>query len=78
MEGQMAKIPKTAKQATKAGYKKVSAGHGVGTKQQWVMLKQKGKWSFASAESAKPAGRHTVCYYNPATGLYDDCHTVED
>lgn len=74
----MAKIPTTAKLATKAGYKKVSLDHGARTKQQWVMLKQKGKWSFAAAASAKAAGRHTVCYYDPATGFYDDCHTVED
>jgi hypothetical protein len=76
MEGQMAKVPKTAKMAKKKGYNKVPVKHSARTKQQFVMLKQKGAWSFAPAASAKAAGRHMVCYYNPATGFYDDCHEV--
>jgi hypothetical protein len=72
------KIPSTAKLAKKKGYAKVTVEHGVKEKKKWVMLKQRGNWAFAKAGSATASGSHTVCYYDPNTGLYDDCHTVQD
>jgi hypothetical protein len=71
------KIPPTAKQTLKEGYAKVAVKHSTKEKQKWVMLKHKGKWAFAKAVTAKPSGPHTVCYYDPNTGFYDDCHTVQ-
>jgi hypothetical protein len=71
------KIPSTAKQAKK-GYDKVKVKHSTKEKQKWVMLKHKGKWAFTKAAAATASGSHTVCYYDPNTGFYDDCHTVQD
>ena len=51
--------------------------HSDSEKKKWVMLKQKGKWGFEKAASATVSGSHTVCYYDPNTGFYDDCHTVQ-
>jgi hypothetical protein len=71
------KIPSSAKQSLKKGYAKVKVNHSTKEKQKWVMLKHKGKWAFTKAASATASGSHTVCYYDPKTGFYDDCHTVE-
>lgn len=72
------KIPKTAKQARapKSKYKKATVKHSLNEKKKWVMLKQKGKWLFARTASATASGPHTVCYYDPNTGFYSDCHTA--
>jgi len=72
------KIPSTAKQAAKKkNYAKVAVEHSDRERSKWVMLKQKGKWGFEKAASATVTGSHTVCYYDPNTGFYDDCHTVQ-
>ena len=69
------KIPKTAKHAKKnKGYTKIAVKHSTKEKQKWAMVKHKGKWEFAKAASAKATSPHTVCYYDPNTGFYDDCH----
>jgi hypothetical protein len=67
-------IPKTAKEATKRGYNRVAVKHSTREKQRWALIKHKGKWAFAPATSATVTGPHTVCYYDPDTGFYDDCH----
>ena len=73
----MAKIPKTAKHAAKSQkYQKANMKPPLNEKTKWVMLKQKGKWQFARAATATASGRHYVCYYDPNTGFYDDCHYV--
>ena len=71
------KIPKTAKHASKnQKYQKAKAKPSLNEKKKWVMLKQKGKWEFARAATATASGPHIVCYYDPNTGFYDDCHVV--
>jgi hypothetical protein len=77
MASKAQKVPKTAQQAEKNDtYSKVTAKPSAIEKKKWVMLKQKGKWQFAKAASATASGPHTVCYYDPNTGFYDDCHTA--
>jgi len=68
------KIPPTPKEAKKRGYNKVAVRHGAREKRKWALVKQKGTWAFAKASAAKATGPHTVCYYDPNTGFYDDCH----
>ena len=75
MANQPQKIPKTAKHA-KGKYQKAKAKPPLNEKKTWVMLKQKGKWQFARASTATASGPHIVCYYDPNTGFYDDCHIV--
>jgi hypothetical protein len=70
------KLPKTAGQAKMKGYTKVTVKHSKAEKKKWALVKHKGNWGFAKAASAAAAGPHTVCYYDPNTGFYDDCHTV--
>lgn len=65
-------IPKSAKEAENCGYAAVKPS--MREHQKWAMVKHKGKWAFTLAASAAPAGPHTVCYYDPNTGFYDDCH----
>ena len=67
-------MAKKAKRARKPDYEPVTVKHSKLEKQKWAMLKHKGKWSFAKARAARPPGPHTVCYYDPSTGFYDDCH----
>ena len=70
------KVPKTAKHAIKSEkYKKLAKKHTDNEKRRWLLLKQKGKWRLARAASATASGPHTVCYYDPSTGFYDDCYT---
>ncbi len=68
------KIPKTAAQAKKSGYN--SATPSKTEMQSWVMVKQAGNWDFQKAVSATANGPHWVCYYDPGTGTYTDCHYV--
>ncbi len=68
------KIPQSAEKAANSGYSKKAVVHSTREKQKWVMLKHKGKWAFTPAASTAPPGPHTVCYYDPNTGFYDDCH----
>jgi len=73
----MAKIPKTASQAKTKGYQKKSFKHSIGEKKKWVMLKKKGgPWQFTKVATATASGSHTVCYYDPNTGEWDDCHSA--
>jgi len=75
MANQAPKIPKTAKHALKSKkYQKVTPP--LNEKKKWVMLRQKGQWHFARAATATASGHHIVCYYDPNTGFYDDCHMV--
>jgi hypothetical protein len=75
MPNQALKIPKTAKHASKSKkYQKVTPP--LNEKKKWVMLRQKGQWHFARAATATASGHHIVCYYDPNTGFYDDCHMV--
>ena len=77
MANQTMKIPKTAKHASKSKkYQKAKTKPSLNEKKRWVMLKQKGKWQFARASTATASGPHIVCYYDPNTGFYDDCHIV--
>jgi hypothetical protein len=71
------KIPTTSQQAKKKGYAKVVVKHSAREKRRWALVKDSGKWNFVKAASASATGAHTVCYYDPNTGFYDDCHTVE-
>ena len=60
-------IPKTANQAKKHGYKKVAK-----IKHAALSKTEKKKWALIKPGTAtKP---HTICYYDPNTGEYDDCH----
>jgi hypothetical protein len=70
------KIPKDAKEAKNKDYSKVAMKpHSAKEKKKWVLIKpRKGKSSIVDAASAKATGPHTVCYYDPNTGFYDDCH----
>jgi hypothetical protein len=72
----MAKLPKSPKEAKKLGYQKVAMKPSEAEKKKWRMEKHKGKWAVTPAESAAPNGPHTVCYYDPNTGFWDDCHQV--
>jgi hypothetical protein len=67
------KIPKTAKEAARRGYEPATKP-STSEKRKWALVKNKGKWAFAKAASATVMGPHTVCYYDPNTGSYDDCH----
>jgi hypothetical protein len=79
MEGQMALIPKTHKAALRTTkYKDAKHKHSDSGKKKWVYLKQKGQWNYARAATATATGFHTVCYYNPKTGLWDLCVDVAD
>jgi hypothetical protein len=71
------KIPTSAQRAKKMGYEKVTVKHSLSEKKKWVLLKQGRKWDFVRAASAKATGPHTVCYYDPNTGFYTKCHTVD-
>jgi hypothetical protein len=57
-------IPRTAKEAKDRGYKKAAK-----VKHAELSAEEKKKWALF-----KPGARHTVCYYDPNTGEYDDCH----
>jgi hypothetical protein len=70
------KVPKTSSEAKKKGYTKTTVKHAASERKKWVWLKQKGKWQFAKAASATASAPHTVCFYDPKTGQWDDCHVV--
>jgi hypothetical protein len=64
-------FPKNAAEAKKRGYKKVPIDHatmGHGEKKKWALLKM----------PTSATGTHTVCYYDPGTGTYSDCHEESD
>jgi hypothetical protein len=63
-------IPRTAKEAKKAGYKPVAK-----IKHADLSGAEKKKWAMVKA-AAPQGGPHIVCYYDPNTGEYTDCHTV--
>ena len=71
------KIPGTSQLAKKKGYTKVVVRHSIAEKRKWALVRRGRNWNFAKAATASAAGPHTVCYYDPNTGFYDDCHTVE-
>lgn len=76
MAKKLKKCPATPRQARKDGYaaKKVSVGRR--GEKKWAMIKQKGQWSFEKVSSTTVSGSHIICYYNPETGNWDDCHTI--
>ena len=63
-------IPRTAKAAKKRGYKKVIVNHAK------LSSEEKKKWAMYKPASA--TGSHTVCYYDPNTKEWDDCHEEPD
>jgi hypothetical protein len=74
MERRMSKMPKSAAQAKKQRYSVMTVKHSDREKQKWALVKHKRKWAFRPTASALPSGSHIVCYYDPNTGFYDDCH----
>jgi hypothetical protein len=68
------KLPKSAKDAEARHYIGIAGKHSAAEKRKWVLVKQKRNWTLARAASSVPTGPHTVCYYDPNTGFYDDCH----
>ncbi len=70
------KCPATPSQASKKGYAATKASVGRRGEKKWAMIKQSGKWSFEKVSSTTVTGSHTICYYNPETGNWDDCHTI--
>jgi hypothetical protein len=71
------KIPKNTELAAESKIYKKGKKPTLSERKKWVMLKHKGKWQFAKRAALGNAnGPHTVCYYDPDTGFYDDCHTV--
>ncbi|MEA2839914.1 MAG: hypothetical protein QOF41_1244 [Methylobacteriaceae bacterium] len=52
-----------ARKARKVNHSKLSASE----KKKWVLFKQ--------AAPSTPRS-HMICYYNPKTGAWDDCHWV--
>jgi hypothetical protein len=70
------KIPPTAAHAEKAGYPEAPAEHTHKDKQRWVMLKQRGNWSFQKAATATAIKPQTICHYDPNTGTWTDCYNV--
>jgi hypothetical protein len=65
-------IPMTAAHAANDGYKKVkkmppvsaAAATTAATKAKWAMV--------------RPGSPHLICYYDPKTGQYTDCHSSDD
>ena len=70
------KIPKTAALAKKAGYVPAPGTPSKAAMQSWVMVKQAGNWGFQKATTARASGSHWVCYYDPGTKTWTDCHYV--
>lgn len=64
-------IPKTATHAKKLGYKKIkkmppvtaAAATSAATMAKWAMV--------------QPGSPHIICYYDPNTGEYTDCHSSD-
>ena len=64
-------IPKTATHARKLGYTRINktppvsaaAATSIATKAKWAMV--------------QPGSPHIVCYYDPKTGEYTDCHSSD-
>jgi hypothetical protein len=75
MTNKAQKIPRTSAQAKKRYDKQLTIEHSTTEKKKWVMVKQRGRWRFAEAENTRLRGPHTVCYYDPNTGFYSNCHT---
>jgi hypothetical protein len=64
-------IPQTAKEARTRGYKK----HTEAEKAKHVLLTHNGATTLVRAATAQvPQGPHTVCYYDPGTKAYSNCH----
>jgi hypothetical protein len=60
-------IPETAEHAVNQGYKKTPIVHAtlpVAEKKNWALV--------------KPGSPHIICYYDPNTGEYTDCHTSDE
>jgi hypothetical protein len=68
------RIPATAAQAKKSGYAAASAGHTHEDKRRWVMVKQRGNWSFQKAASVTAIKPQSICHYDPNTGTWTDCY----
>jgi hypothetical protein len=60
-------IPRTATEAKKRGYKEVAK-----VKHADLSSAEKKKWALVKPSAA--TGPQTICYYDPNTGEYDDCH----
>jgi hypothetical protein len=78
-------LPRTAEHAKELGYQKVKPKlnpHGIANpvKKNWTFISSKGVTAGAlGAWGPHPAtGTHTVCYFDPATGQYDDCRQEPD
>jgi hypothetical protein len=68
------KIP-TAAQAKKK-YPQVAAAHTREDRQRWVMVKQRGNWSYEKTGAATASAPQTICHYDPNTGTWTDCYNV--
>jgi hypothetical protein len=60
--------PRTARAARKGGYKPVQGEHPAKNKPEGFALVKLG------SGAALP---RIICYYNPNTGEWDDCHVVD-
>lgn len=67
-------LPKSPTDAIHRGYKKLTKKHSDAEKRKFVLVKHKRNWSLVRAATAAPTGPHTVCYYDPNTRFYDNCH----
>jgi hypothetical protein len=64
-------IPKTATLAKKLGYKKVTKMPPVSAAEA-TSDATKSKWALV-----QPGSPHIICYYDPDTGEYTDCHSSD-
>ena len=68
------KITATAEHARKRGLTKVPATHDHEDRERWVMVKQRGNWSFQKAATTTASAPQTICHYDPNTGTWTDCY----
>lgn len=60
-------IPKTSKHAAKQGYTKKPMVHAM------LPIAEKKNWALV-----KPGSPHIICYWDPKTGEYTDCHESDE
>jgi hypothetical protein len=64
-------IPRTAAAARRGGARKARR-----VNHSNLPANEKKKWALVRQAPAATAQAHMVCYFNPRTGLWDDCHWV--
>jgi hypothetical protein len=70
------RLTASANDAEKRDYSKVDAEHTDADKKRWVMIKQRGNWSFQKAAAPAATAPQTICHYDPNTGTWTDCYDV--